>query len=640
MGFGAKESHPPGARSERKLRPTAGPSHERETKIESSSPRRASPSLRIWLKNNVRRQIPRAQGVFAGSPPRRRPLPPKPKTRANSALTLSFPPTQPRPSPGTVKGRKAGEGGPKPHLKPKIRRRDLLHGTKQSTAMPDATSVIAPVLAIVLAIVGRQVHLALLIGIWVGAAQLSEGQVFTGLAKAIEICVGTLADPGNAKVVLFSAMVGAVIALTQHSGGVQGFVALLTDRGWVNNRRRAMLLSWCIGILIFVESSLTSLINGAICRPLFDRYRISREKLAYLCDATAAPACMLIPLNGWAAFVVGLLQNEKVDNPLQLFLQSIPYNFYAIIALLLALFIAYSGRDFAAMRRAEDKVNKTPTGPETTSNSGSEPGSETASSSRSKPGAETDPETTSEPGSRSGNTQSAPPPSPTPTGETIAPGPALDFILPIAVMIAMMPLGLWVTGEGDLLKGSGSTSVLWAVLAACAVSSALLMLRGRARLHECIDIAFRGIGELVSLSALLMLAFAIGQITRELGTGVYLSHFVSDWIALPMIPAAIFVVTSLTAFATGTSWGTFALMIPIALPLVGDQAALLPLAIAAVLGGGVFGDHCSPISDTTLISSLAAGCDHIDHVNTQLPYALLGGAVAIAAFIIGGFALS
>lgn len=441
---------------------------------------------------------------------------------------------------------------------------------------PDASSLLPPLVAIALAIWTRQVHLSLAAGIVLGATLLAGGDPGEGLANAIEIVVQTLSDSGNAKVVLFSCLVGSVIALSRHTGGDKGFVLLMTDSGWVNSARRAQLMSWCLGVAIFIESSLTSLINGSVCRPLFDRFGISRAKLAWLCDATSAPVCVLLPLNGWVAYVLALLKRQGVEEPISLFARSVPLNFYALIVLFGSLGLILLDLDFGPMKRAGNAGGEKPQ-----------------------------------------NEQ-----------EEILPGPARDFLLPLATLVVVMPLGLWITGKGDLLAGSGSTSVLWAVLAACAVAAMILRLRGRAKLEKIMRITFDGAGELISLSLLLMLAFAIGHITRELGTGVYLAQAVDSWLPMSLVPVAIFLVAGLAAFSTGTSWGTFALLIPLALPMVQQAPELMPLALAAVLGGGVFGDHCSPISDTTLIASLASECDHIEHVTTQLPYALVAAGLA------------
>ncbi len=467
---------------------------------------------------------------------------------------------------------------------------------------PGALSLLPPLLAIGLAIVSRQVHLSLLAGIWTGAWILDGGPL-AGLRGALDRCVAVFADAGNTRVVIFSALVGALIALTQASGGVEGFVHWLTHRGNVTTRRRARGLSWIIGVVVFVESSMTSLVNGAVCRPLFDRLGISREKLAYLCDATAAPICILIPLNGWGAYLIGVLANEGEAEPVQALLASMPYNLYALLALALSAWVAWSGWAIGPMATAERRVRET--------------GALLA------PGAE--PMVSAE------------------ITDLVAPDGtprrARDFVIPVLVMVAMMPTALWITGDGDLMKGSGSTSVLWAVSLGTLVAAVMMRLRGAGDLPRITEVFFKGVGGLMPLAVLMVLAFAIGNVARELGTGAYAAGLVSASLPAGVVPLLVFALACFMAFATGTSWGTFALMVPVAIGLASAHPAHGPLLLGAALSGGIFGDHCSPISDTTLIASMSAGTDHIDHVRTQLPYALIAAGAAAVGYLILGFTL-
>lgn len=467
-------------------------------------------------------------------------------------------------------------------------------------AEPGAISLLPPLLAIGLAIVTRQVHLSLFAGIWAGAWVLADGP-FAGLRGALDACVAVFGDAGNTRVVVFSALVGALIALTQASGGVHGFVEWLTRKGQMTTARRARLLSWVIGVVVFVESSMTSLVNGAVCRPLFDRLKISREMLAYLADATAAPICILIPLNGWGAYLIGLLGKEGYADPVSALLATMPFNLYALSALGLSLYIAWTGKAWGAMGAAERRVRET--------------------GALLREGAE--------PMIAVEVTEIAPPEG--------TPRRAIDFVLPVAVMVAMMPIGLYVTGEGDLMRGSGSTSVFWAVLAGTAVAAVMMRLRGAGDLTRVTEVFFQGFGGLMPLAVLMVLAFALGGIAKQLGTGAYVAALAEAALHPGLVPALVFVLACFMAFSTGTSWGTFAIMVPIAVAL-GDGGHA-PLLLGAALSGGIFGDHCSPISDTTLIASMAAGTDHIDHVNTQLPYALAAASVATAGYLILGFTL-
>jgi tetracycline resistance efflux pump len=415
-----------------------------------------------------------------------------------------------------------------------------------------------------------------------------------GIADGIEGAISVLADAGNARVILFTLVIGALIGTLEASGGVQGFVTWVEERRWVESPRRARLMAWLVGTVVFIESNITVLVAGSLARPLFDRYRVSREKLAYLIDSTSAPICILIPLNAWGAYILGILGTMGVANPLGVFVEAIAFNFYAIAAWLLAGFVAVTGLSLGGMRRAEQRVQ----GGELL-RLGSVPALDTTVFA-------VDTEVKGRPR-------------------------ASTMIVPIVTMIGMMPVGLYITGGGDLTAGSGSTSVLWAVLAALAVAWLLLVSAGTS-IDQLTRIGLRGAGGLVGLATILLLALALGNVTRELGTGAYVAEVTQGvfppYILLPLV----FIVSAGIAFSTGTSWGTFAIMIPIAVPTAAGLGLPLAPFLAASLSGGIFGDHASPISDTTIISSMASAVDHIDHVRTQLPYALLAGSVAMLAF--------
>ena len=464
---------------------------------------------------------------------------------------------------------------------------------------PTWISVLPPLLAIALAIVTRQVYLSLASGIWLGWTIMAGWNPIAGLAQAIDETVRVLGDEGNAKVILFTLVIGALIATVEAAGGVRGFVSWVERKNFVTNGRRAQVLAFIVGFVIFIESNITVLVAGAIGRPLFDRFRVSREKLAYIIDSTSAPICILIPLNAWGAYVLALLGESGIDAPLSVFISSIPLNFYAISAIAVTLFAIITGLNLGPMRKAEIRTQ----------------GGELLSANASPM---LDPDVLS------------PPPN-----EKIEPR-ARNMFLPIATMVLMMPLALFITGGGDLREGSGATSVLWAVLAALAVAWVLLLAQRAYTIDELTRTGLKGAGGLMSLALVLLLALALGSVARQLGTGVYLAQATADLLPAYIFLPLVFLVGAGVAFSTGTSWGTFAIMIPIAVPAA--QALGLPPApfVAAALSGGVFGDHASPISDTTIIASMAAATDHIDHVRTQLPYALISGAIAIVCFAVTG----
>jgi len=481
---------------------------------------------------------------------------------------------------------------------------------------PTWISVLPPVLAIVLAIWTRQVYLSLAGGVWLGWAILEGWNPFAGLAASIEGLVAVLNDPGDTKVILFTLVIGALIATVQASGGVRGFVRWLEENRWVTSARRAQLLAWLVGVGIFIESNITVLVAGSVSRPLFDRFRSSREKLAYLIDSTSAPICILIPLNAWGAYNLGILSGLGVEDPLGVFVASIPVNFYAIGAVFLALATVIWGIDLGPMKKAEERTregqllwpNATPM---------------------------IDEEVLERP----------------PTDRI--PHRAYNMVVPIVAMVVMMPVGLWVTGRTALAEngvesagvmellaeGSGSTSVLWAVLAGLGVAWVMLRIQGAFDVHGLVDIALKGAGGLMPLALILLLALGLGDVANALGTGEYVARVTAGVLPPFVFLPLVFLVAGGIAFSTGTSWGTFAIMLPIAVPAAATLGLPLAPFVAASLSGGIFGDHCSPISDTTIISSMAAATDHIDHVRTQLPYALLGGSFATVAFAILGATL-
>jgi len=468
-------------------------------------------------------------------------------------------------------------------------------------------SVIPPLFAILLAIKTRQVFLSLFLGIVIGWIIISGGNVLKGFELSVQSIIDVFQDAGNTRVVIFCALVGALISLTQANGGVQGFVDYIQKKNIVTSRRRASVFSFFVGCVVFIESSISCLVTGTIFHPIFEKFKISREKLAYICDTTSSPICILIPLNAWGAYVVSLLDKESafagMNDPVSLFLSTIPLNFYAILSVFFAGFIAFTYKDFGAMKKAESRSLETGK----TVADGSVPMiSEDIASLKPKKGIK---------------------------------HKSLNMVIPIVVMIIMMPVSLLITGNGSITSGSGSTSVLWSVLTAMVVAGLISLIQRILTLKEVMDYTLKGISGLVPLAILMVLAFSIGDTCRTLGTGVYVASLSRDFLNPSVIAPILFITSAFISFSTGTSWGTFAIMIPIAVPTAIYSDASLPLSIAAVLSGSVFGDHCSPISDTTIVSSMASACDHIDHVRTQLPYAISIALFSILLFWVVGLFL-
>ena len=462
----------------------------------------------------------------------------------------------------------------------------------------DFWSIIPPVLAIVLAILTRQVIFSLLIGLLSGWMIINGGNPFLGFLETLNGLVAVFESSDNTRTVIFTLLIGALIRLIRYAGGVAGFIRVMSEKFESSTKptRKLQFGAALTGFLIFLESNISILTVGTVFRPLFDKYKISREKLAYLADSSSAPSCILFPVNAWGAYIMGLLAVYEVD-PFKALVFSIPFNFYAILTLILVFWIAFSGKDFGPMKLAKPV-----------------------------PESKTEKEQTE--------------------------GKAIDMILPLLVMVLSMPLFLVYTGwDKEVIgsigervwvsigNGSGSQSVMCAVSLAVVFAGIKFTLGGRLDLKTFINQFLKGMNEMKVMATLIVLAFAIADLCNALGTGSYVAAVTESWLSPSMAPALIFITSCVIAFSTGTSWGTFAIMMSIAMPLGISIEANTYLMISAVLGGGVFGDHCSPISDTTLISSMVAGCDHIDHIRTQLPYALLTGGLSVVLYIVAGILL-
>ena len=483
-------------------------------------------------------------------------------------------------------------------------------------------SVLPPVLAIFLAIRTKQVYISLLSGIWLSWLIIDKGNILTGTYDRIMALVAVFEDAGNTKTIMFSALVGGLIILIQKSGGVAGFVQYVDRKmGGLNqdsdkNRKKIQFYAWLTGVFIFIETSISSLTVGTVFRPVFDKLKISREKLAYIADSSSAPTSILIPFNAWGAFIMGLLITQGFDQGFTVLFKSMKYNFYPVIALLLVLLVIFFNFNIGPMKKAEKRALKE-----------GKVLSDTAKPMMSKELTGLAPISHSK--------------------------KAYNMVLPLLVMVLMMPITLIADGWSKatdalgtsisfdklffaISKGSGSTAVLIAVLTALTFAIVLFRIQGIAKITEMSDWVLKGISEMMPLALLMLLAFAISHVTKELGTGQYVAEVSKEILTPGLVPLIIFLIAAFIAFATGTSWGTFAIMIPIAVQMSQGLDVNPYLSIAAVLSGGVFGDHSSPISDTTIISSMASNSDHIDHVKTQLPYAMLAGTLSALLFLIFG----
>jgi tetracycline resistance efflux pump len=467
---------------------------------------------------------------------------------------------------------------------------------------PGLLSVLPPFIAIILAIWSRQVYLSLMAGIFSAYLILEGGDVFYAIIVSVEAVVNVFADAGNTRTIIFCALVGGLLASIHHNGGVDGFVRYMQkhigDKEGKISHRGLEMSSYLTGFLLFIETSISALTVGAVFKPLYDKNGLSRERLALIADTSSAPSSILIPINAWGAFLLSLLAVNGLETPFLYLTGAMKYNFYPIVLIPMMLFFIWTRRSVGSIRNYSPR--------------------------------EMEPEDVNLSKEKSANLP-------------------IYLLMPILVMVFSLPCFLIMDGWDSSMVGtkmelllfalgnaSGSKAVLLAVVSALLVSALLSRFRHGKWRNGFTSTAINGTVELMPLAMLMVLAFAIGQACKDLQTGVYLASIVETWIPMGLLPAVIFIISCVVAFSTGTSWGTFSIMLAITIPIALQTGIPASLVIAAVLSGGVFGDHCSPISDTTIISSLASGTDHIAHVRTQMPYALIAGGISFLLFLITG----
>ena len=486
-------------------------------------------------------------------------------------------------------------------------------------------SVLPPLIAITLALWTRQVFMALAVGIWFGYMIMAGWHPLTGTLDTIDSFVTVLMDTGNARMVMFSLIIGPLIALVQRSGGVEGFVGHIlkylerssAKHSAKNNRKIVESLAAVTGLLIFIESNISLFTVGTLYRPVFDKMKIPREKLAYITDSTSAPSNILMPFNAWGAFIMGLLfvyttgPDKVFDSAFEVLVKSIAYNFYPMLTVALIFVVIWTGKDVGDMKKAETRARETGK----LLRDGAVPMmDDSVSMLEAKDG---------------------------------TPHRAFNMLVPIFSMVVLVPTFLiytgWSAADGAgiweaLKKGSGSAAVLYAVIFAIFIAMAMYRAQGIMKITEMVDLSLKAMAGMVNVAILAVLAFALNAMCKEIGTGNFVAGIVSGAIPAGFIPALIFIIAGVIGFSTGTSWGTFSIMIAVAVPIAGTvEDVNLYMAVGAALGGGVFGDHCSPTSDTTIIASMATANDHIDHVRTQIPYALIAGGGAVVLYLVLGF---
>jgi Na+/H+ antiporter NhaC len=504
---------------------------------------------------------------------------------------------------------------------------------------PGWFSLIPPLLAIVLALVFREVVTALFAGVWLGALAVAGYNPLSATWRVIDtFVVPALGDVEDGKtfIIVFSLLLGGMVGVIARNGGTLGIVEAV--RPFATSARRGKLATWLAGLVIFFDDYANTLLVGNTMRPITDRLKISREKLAYLVDSTAAPVAALVPISTWVGYEISLINQglriaaeQQAANPelaaellatspFTVFIHSIPYLFYPLLALFFVFLTSFMGRDLGPMAAAEERAAK-----------GDGLFREGAMLASDTSGHIMDP-------------------------KEGVPHRWLNAAIPVLTVILVVLLGLWVTGratagpDASVMDVFGAadpfSTLLWGSLAGCIVAILMSVGQRLLTLHEAIDAWLGGMRAMMIAMVILVLAWSLGAVTEELGTASFLAQILSDRVALELLPVLVFITGAAIAFATGTSWGTMAILLPLVIPLTvslggaagfdgGTHYSILLGVISSVLAGSIFGDHCSPISDTTVMSSMASGCDHVDHVRTQLPYALLVATVGMLLGDIG-----
>ena len=477
-------------------------------------------------------------------------------------------------------------------------------------------SVLPPIVAILVALLLRNVIPALVLGIWLGATTLQSftpSGAFRGLLDSFEVfVVAALADRDHAAIILFSFMMAGMVGIITRNGGMAAVVRRMVARA--RTAVGAQVSVWLLGLMIFFDDYSNTLVVGNTARALTDQLRVSREKLAYIVDSTAAPVVCLALATTWIGYEVGLVDAaianiDTLNEPAYtMFLKSIPYSFYPILAIVFVFAVSASGRDFGPMLAAETRARN----------------------------GQVQPGFTQELPALHGDTLDAKPG---------VPERPVNAFLPILVLVAALLGSLYLTGNGESLTeiiGSADAykAMLWASFLGALTAAVLSLGQRILSTHEVVDAWFGGVRAAMFAMIVLVLAWSLSAVTESLHTADYLVSVLAGNLSPQLVPATVFVLSAITAFTTGTSWGTMGILMPLVIPLcwaVMQQSGMdtpadmhiLYSAIACNLAGAVWGDHCSPISDTTVLSSMASGCDHIEHVRTQMPYAFVVGSVAL-----------
>lgn len=473
-------------------------------------------------------------------------------------------------------------------------------------------TLIPPLIAIVLAFLTKRVLISLFLGILAGGIIIVGGNPFSGIVYTLDTVIKSMTDDWNARLLLFNLLMGSGIAFIWRLGGSEALTRWAKNK--INSRRAAGVGAWILGIIVFFNDYINAAIVGNVFRDIYDEFKISTEKLSYILDSTAAPVATFF-ISDWIAFQIGMIKTGMDSagiadiSPFSAYIQSIPYNIYCILAVCLVGIIAISGKDFGPMLKAENRALTEGKKVRDGSSPMLDVGHELGEPKDIKPMLKT-------------------------------------FFYPIITLIIVSLFGFWWTGRpGDnimeiLGNSDPAKALLWGAFAMSIVGITIALSQKIMNLEETMNTFLDGFKLMLLACGILVLAWSMGTVTKDMKLAEYIVTLFGDSISYSFLPIITFIVGMFVAFATGTSWGTMTILTPIVIPLAfqvtGDAHLSLILA-GVVFSGAIFGDHCSPISDTTVLASIFAGADHMDHVSTQMPYALTTAGVAGVMYLLFGF---
>lgn len=455
-------------------------------------------------------------------------------------------------------------------------------------------SVLPSLLAIVLALTTKNVFLALLVSLLFGNLLLANFSPIGMLVGTKEMIVNVFSSPSSTSIIIILTLLGGMFYMIEVSGGLKGFTALMIEkRSVIKSRVGAELFTWLVGILVFIDGTLSVMITGSISRPLTKAFNISPEKTAWIVHSTATPLSILIPIAAYGPYIAGFIEAQGIENPTQQMVRGIFFNFYCLLAVLGVAIFILARFDFGPMKKAEadyaaknGSVNSTPEKEEAAGK---------------------------------------------------ASGKARYLLIPMLLMIAVAIAYIFYSGEGNMMNGDAETGLILGIAAGCLYLTVARALSREASVGTSTDNLFIGCGNMFSIVIIMVLAYAFSNLLGDLGTAGYLSGVLIRFLTPAIFTPIAFLLTCLLSFSTGTSAGTIAIMMPILLPMALSLNVPIPMIVGAVAGGAVFGDHTSPISDTTIMSCSSTGCDVVSHVKTQLPYSLCFAAAACVLYLVIGF---